>query len=431
MNGTNFVGDWLTEMDPVIEQKLDQDPRFLLSLAETLYQKANQWRLVWKTIGKTDLSEKNIAELAKAFKKYVQSVYELMGYLYFPLSAEKVLTLQIERFLSARQLDASVKEKYFQLFTTPIKKSFAQQEKEALLKKITVIRSTRKKKDSLLFAHWKEWAWMGDHFFKGEFWTKDEVEKRFLELEKTNVKAELNELQSRSKRIRTQTNRAFKGLKLSATEKWLVKSAQEFVFLRSYRLDLFFISEYEIKNLLDAIGKRMGISFSELVFLTENEILDFFSGKKIDFSMIQERQKKVGLLLKNGMLTVLTGAPLESMAEKDVVQQEVFLTGMATFPGNVQGRVRIVRSLEELKTVQKGEVLVTAMTTPNFVIALEKVAAIITDEGGILCHAAIISRELQKPCIIGTKHATTVFKTGDWVLVDAKTGKVSKIPPLD
>ena len=72
----------------------------------------------------------------------------------------------------------------------------------------------------------------------------------------------------------------------------------------------------------------------------------------------------------------------------------------------------------------KGDILVAIMTTPNFIPALEKAAAFVTDEGGITCHAAIIAREMKKPCIIGTKIATKFLKDGDIVQVDANNGIV-------
>lgn len=98
--------------------------------------------------------------------------------------------------------------------------------------------------------------------------------------------------------------------------------------------------------------------------------------------------------------------------------------GMTAFPGVVRGTVRIVFSPRDLAGVQEGDVLVAAMTTPSFAPVFPKIAAIITDEGGMTCHAAIIARELQKPCVIGTKGATTTFRDGDTVEVNATTGVV-------
>lgn len=79
----------------------------------------------------------------------------------------------------------------------------------------------------------------------------------------------------------------------------------------------------------------------------------------------------------------------------------------------------------EAKRVKEGEVLLCAMTSPDYVPAMNRAAAIVTDEGGLLCHAAIVSRELEKPCIVGTKIATKILKDGDFVEVDANKGVVN------
>jgi pyruvate,water dikinase len=80
-----------------------------------------------------------------------------------------------------------------------------------------------------------------------------------------------------------------------------------------------------------------------------------------------------------------------------------------------------------MKKVEPGDVLIISMTDPNYIPAMEKAGAFVTDMGGILCHAAIVAREMKKPCIIATKNATSVFKDGDKVIVDAEKGEVRKV----
>jgi len=104
------------------------------------------------------------------------------------------------------------------------------------------------------------------------------------------------------------------------------------------------------------------------------------------------------------------------------------LKGNIAYPGIVRGVARIVeqgeRSKINMRKFKRGEIMVATMTFPNFIPAMEKAAAFVTDEGGILCHAAIVAREMKKPCIIGTKIATQVLHDGQLVEVDAKRGIV-------
>ena len=92
--------------------------------------------------------------------------------------------------------------------------------------------------------------------------------------------------------------------------------------------------------------------------------------------------------------------------------------------GFARGHAKILKSAANLDKVKRGDILVAPMTIPDMVPAMEKAAAFVTDEGGILCHAAIVSREMKKPCIIGTKIATKALKDGDLVEVDADNGVV-------
>lgn len=100
------------------------------------------------------------------------------------------------------------------------------------------------------------------------------------------------------------------------------------------------------------------------------------------------------------------------------------LKGQPAFSGKIKGRVRKILKVSDVPLLKKNEVLVSYMTIPDFLPAMKKASAFITDEGGMLCHAAIVAREMKKPCIIGTKFSTQVLKDGDMVEVDAVKGIV-------
>jgi pyruvate,water dikinase len=95
--------------------------------------------------------------------------------------------------------------------------------------------------------------------------------------------------------------------------------------------------------------------------------------------------------------------------------------------GSVRGRIRVLLDPSLADTFAQGEILVAPMTSPEYIFAMKKAAAIITDAGGLTSHAAIVSRELGVPCLVGTRAATTVFKDGDLVEVNPETGRASKV----
>ena len=105
---------------------------------------------------------------------------------------------------------------------------------------------------------------------------------------------------------------------------------------------------------------------------------------------------------------------------------EILVKGLPASPGIAKGIVRFIPSKEDIHLVQKGDILVTEMTTPDFVPAMKKAAGIVTDAGGSTCHAAIVSRELGIPCIVGSTNATEILKEGMEVTMDATRGIVYK-----
>ena len=107
-----------------------------------------------------------------------------------------------------------------------------------------------------------------------------------------------------------------------------------------------------------------------------------------------------------------------------VTEKKILLKGLPSSPGLGSGKVHVIMSVENVSQFQNGEVLVTEMTTPDWVPTMKKAKAIVTDAGGMTCHAAIVSRELGIPCITGTKIGTHTLATGQEVTVDAKIGVV-------
>ncbi|NYZ76709.1 phosphoenolpyruvate synthase [Candidatus Micrarchaeota archaeon] len=110
------------------------------------------------------------------------------------------------------------------------------------------------------------------------------------------------------------------------------------------------------------------------------------------------------------------------MEGKSASEAKILLKGLGASPGVGVGTVKIIKSSKEIKRMESGDVLVTEMTTPDFVPAMKKAAAIVTDTGGMTSHAAIVSRELGVPCVVGSQEATKILKEGETISVDGTHG---------
>jgi pyruvate,water dikinase len=127
-----------------------------------------------------------------------------------------------------------------------------------------------------------------------------------------------------------------------------------------------------------------------------------------------------------GRAYILQSRPVTSTGHEAGEAGEVLLRGLGAAPGAAAGPVRLVTSLEEASALGDGEVLVTHMTAPDWVPLMRRASAIVTDSGGMTCHAAIVSRELGIPCVVGTGEATTRLRNGEEVTVDAGRGIVTE-----
>ena len=135
--------------------------------------------------------------------------------------------------------------------------------------------------------------------------------------------------------------------------------------------------------------------------------------------------------IENDKVYMLQARPITTLdnivevEESSDDEERVIITrGLGASPGLVSGTVKIVSNLDELDKILDGDILVTTMTTPDMVPAMKRAHGIVTDEGGVTCHAAIISRELGIPCVSGTGDATTVLKENSKVTIDGKKGLV-------
>ena len=286
--------------------------------------------------------------------------------------------------------------------------------------------------DKILLKHAAKFPWI----VMSHFTYKDAVEtlKEKYNLDKKNlrfkdIRAEKEELRKRQEKI----------LSSKDNLREIVAFAQRLNLSRMEVKSCWAGTDFYIMPLIKEIARRGGEKISSIyTYYIIDEIAGLLDGKKLSSKEIGQRKECFVMLWKNGEKEFFSGkqgikVAREELGELFEPEEKDEIKGMIANKGKAKGTARVLHAnnFEKTrilrKTFAKGEILITEMTQPNIMDIASKAGAVVTDEGGMLSHAAIISRELGIPCIVGTGHATKVFKSGDPVEVDADKGIVRKL----
>ena len=243
------------------------------------------------------------------------------------------------------------------------------------------------------------------------------------------------QLQTKQKTKNAQlTNVLMKIIRRDADLVRSIEWARKFAWLLAASVEQVLIGGAKLIPFYKMLAKQLNVPYKDWVHLTFEEIELALEKKEVNLSN-QIKERKIGFvfIMEDGITELFVGEEGKKLTEWidnnvgkiDLKVEEI--KGQPATPGIAEGRVRIALKASDSHNFQNGKILVCSMTSPDYVPAMKKAAAIVTDEGGLLSHAAIISRELGKPCIVGTKIATKVLKDGDLVEVDANKGIVRKI----
>lgn len=260
--------------------------------------------------------------------------------------------------------------------------------------------------------HIKEFSWYGTHHWVGDEYNLSECLRQINEqMPKT----------SSHRRESVYPSNAFVRIMALAT------------YWRTHCAEVVAKVVFGSRGVLEQIAKMQNVSYDDFVYLLPDEMIEISEGEKLEKAaeIINERKKGFGYVILDGKGNIITGKILTDLIDvlvekpKDDIQE---FSGKVASKGEiVTARAKVILEPKDFEKLEPGDVLVAAETTPDFVPIMKRASAIITDRGGITSHAAIVSRELKKPCIIGTKIGTQVLKDGDMVEVDTDSGVVRKI----
>jgi len=193
---------------------------------------------------------------------------------------------------------------------------------------------------------------------------------------------------------------------------------------------------YYVELFFNGIASRFELRLGDFKNYRKDDIYNLLkNSKRVSKELIEKRKKCSLLVMKNKNIEFHEGEKTIEMTNEIIPNSEEqnIISGQCANPGFMRGYVKLISfsgdkpHSEIIKEMKKGDILVTQMTRPNIILACEKASAIVTDEGGLTSHAAVIARELNIPCVVSTKTATKILKDGDLIEVYAEKGIVKKI----
>lgn len=289
--------------------------------------------------------------------------------------------------------------------------------------------------------HIKEYGWLKDPCIVEDIsFTEEEYNERINTLINLDIESRINEIYQVRKENDESINIAKDKYNLNGETIDLIGVLRDFTFLHTYTAQntdhLFYTGRH---TLFKEIEKRINISDNDIVSMGDNEILELLSkkiNKETALKHVQDRKKGFAITWLDSKVYSVFGNEANYIASEVSSRYKVIkdgeyeesdssiIKGNVANPGKVKGIAKILDDYEDVKKVNVGDIIIASMTTPIFVSAMEKASAFVTDEGGITCHAAIISREFGVPCIVGSICATKKIKDGDYIEVDAYKGEI-------
>lgn len=417
--------------------KLSTNIEYFYSWAKSCRENATAIIDTSKIFRKENLGEKSLEELHQIFLEYYKPMKEWAFYGWPLWVFERILEKVVKEELQVTLKDKGRSEdftEYFQILTTKVKSNEDDIQEGELLE----IALEFKKQggftlsvNKMLEYHKEKYQWYPVYDYTLSPWDINYFKRRIEELKEV-AEEELKRIKSTSK-VRRRIDETLN--KISADEKLRehVEVLQEYLYIRSVRTNALRKAYYNLLPFIEEIANRIGWDKSLIPFLTDEELRNYLKSRGIPEKMQIENRKEDFLLIKiNGEdMKIVTGKEnINRIKERELGREEIeirILKGVGVYHGEVKGIVKIIETPDQEKKMEKGDILVSAMTSPDMHHIIERASAIVTDEGGITCHAAIISRELNIPCVIGTEIATKVLKDGEKVKVDSKNGIVERL----
>ena len=427
------------EINDFLERKHNEDNQFFNKFADNEIKLSEQ---IENYIN--DLSSRknnlNVVEEYERFRKY----FVKTG-VPFTLIPDEYLERKVKKIIERVKEEKDDTDTIFSILSTcPTPEGISYNEEPLdLLKIAKQIKENNDLRDELIRKHVEKYSWMkGPILIEEQAFTYKEYEERINYLITTDIDKKIEDIQKARAKREEAVDEIINKYPFTDEDKGIISSMRKFVFLRTFMATvqdrLFFLARH---TLFSQISKEYNIPKKELLMLIPDEISELLKNYKVDdyIKLANDREKGYAIITINKNVTTFYGDEAQKIdnilcryieiKKREENNQKIepsddVVTGMIANMGCIVGRAKILNSYEDISNVNIGDIIISTMTLPNYIAAMEKARGFITDEGGITCHAAILSREFNVPCIVGTLNATKVIKDNDLIELDANNGIV-------
>ncbi len=368
---------------------------------------------ITEALGKQDFSAFSNRQLCEAYKKFRNAWTVYMCYLWIGWILNDIIADKAQTILKKKGLLLPSYNHIVNGLCSPIKRVGVL----ALQNELSKYKSRKLKSlpKQALVKLTKKYAWLPCMDFHNNPWTKKNIQEFYLKLE--DLKTQLS------------FAKAAALANLSSQEIGFFNQLRTVAYIKDMRDVYRRKSACNIIPLFNEIAKHTGSTRHQIAYCTYGEIEKaLIQHAKLPLKLANLRiQGYVMYIKEKNMHFSVKSKDIKTYTNKISGPKNSVLKGMVANPGKATGKAVIVKNSKDFAKMRTGNILIAVTTHPEFVPVMQKASAIVTDEGGITSHAAIVSRELGIPCVVRTHHASKVFKDGNLVEVDANNGMVRKI----
>lgn len=410
---SDLVGVWAEA-----KKRIKEDGNYLMKIKSQYEEIFKGHAMMFDKIGVREIGQMDDAEILGHFKKSLAAMTDSVGIAHVLEGIGMELEKELKEGLFEYLDDKKSFNKYFAAITTPTKPSFIANEENDLR---SIMRLEGEPLETALVMHLKKYFWIQNSYVGPK--------KISVESLKERIGVMLMEKEGASGQGSVAV------LDLSPELKEMVGIIDFCTIWQDERKENILKSISNLGIVMDELAQRTKISSHLLSYLGVDEIMEMETIEKMKNleDELMERTRGVLFLVDEHGEKKFVGEDyaeyirIKKESETSKYDFEMDLHGTTANGGTAIGHAIVCKDIKTIDKVKEGDILVASMTRPEFIPALRKAAAIVTDEGGITCHAAIIARELGIPAVIGTKIATKILKDGMLVEVKANHGLVKII----